>query len=410
MRAQLRTDFHDSAQLQPNLRAFYAFMFAAVLVFFINGLLTPSALSQNPGALALYCGLFALHTGLHWASLYLNGTSATAARLRRAYFVVQGLLTLSIMLVSRLSLEASLMVGLLAEAAGMLEDLRHLALAVLFYVATSLGGVALIGDWPHGLDTLGTIAPWALFVMLAVRVFVNELKATQQAQTLLVELEQAHQKLAEYAEEVETLTLQNERQRMARELHDTLAQGLAGLVLQLEALEANLAQHNLEKATAITVQAKSRARASLQEARNAITDLRAFPTDPASLLRLIREEAERLSSTSGLRYELHVPPELSLPAQTSTHLWLFAREGLANIARHAHATQMTITLTTTNDGVWMEIQDNGCGFDPAAVAPQGHYGLLGMRERTRAAGGSLEVQSQPGAGTLLRLKLPTEHP
>jgi NarL family two-component system sensor histidine kinase YdfH len=406
VRTQIQADMRHGTQVRTNLRAFYLCTFAALLVFYIGGLIMPSALSQNPGALALFSGLFVIHAGLHWVSLSLNGSSTTAVLLRGAYFIVQGALTLSIMLVSRLPVEASLMVALLGEAAGMLQNLRHVVLLVLLYAAISLGGVALIGDWEHGLSTLSTLVPWALFVTLAVRVFVNELEARQRAQGLLNELEQAHQKLAEYAEEVETLTLQNERQRMARELHDTLAQGLAGLVLQLEALEANLKQHNLDKAGAIATQTKSRARATLQEARNAITDLRAIPNDSSHLLRLIREEAEHLAATSGLRYDLHVPPGLSLPAQTSTHLWLFAREGLSNIARHAHAARATITLALAGDDVCMEIQDDGVGFAPDSITPQGHYGLLGMRERARAACGTLEVQSRPGAGTLLRLKLP----
>jgi NarL family two-component system sensor histidine kinase YdfH len=406
VRAQIQADIRHGVQVRTNMRAFYLCTFATVFIFYIVGLITPSAHMQNLGTLALFSGLFVIHAGLHWVSLSLNGSSATSGFLRGLFFIVQGTLTLIIMLVSGLSVEASLMVALLGEAAGMLQNLRHVSLLVLLYAAMSLGGVALIGDWEHGLSTLGSLVPWALFVMLAVRVFVNELDARQRAQGLLNELEQAHQKLAEYAEEVETLTLQNERQRMARELHDTLAQGLAGLVLQLEALEANLKQHNLDKAGAIAAQAKSRARATLQEARNAITDLRAFPNDSSHLLRLIREEAEHLAATCGLHYDLHVPPGLSLPAQTSTHLWLFAREGLSNIARHAHATQVTITLALTDDDVCMEIQDDGIGFTPDGIAPRGHYGLLGMRERARAASGTLEIQSRPGAGTLLRLKLP----
>ena len=406
MRADVQADIRFSAQIRGNLRAFYGFTFAAVLFFFAGGLIAPSALSQKPGALALFCGLFVIHAGLHWLSLSLNGPSGVSAVLRWVYFILQGALTLFIMLVSRLPLEASLLVALLGQASGVLQDLRQLGALVLLYAATSLGGVALIGDWDHGLSTLSALAPWALFVMLAVRVFVSELGATQRAQTLLHELEQAHQKLAEYAEQVETLTLQNERQRMARELHDTLAQGLAGLVLQLEALEANLKQHNMNKAEAIAAQAKFRARATLQEARNAISDLRAFPADPSYLIRSIREEAERLAATSGLHYELHAPPDLALPAQTSTHLWLFAREGLSNISRHAHATQITMTLAVEDNWVCMEIQDNGMGFDPHAIDSQGHFGLLGMRERARAAGGAFEVHSQAGAGTLLRLRLP----
>ena len=132
----------------------------------------------------------------------------------------------------------------------------------------------LIGGWQLVPTWLGTAVVMMVFVLIYVLMFMRQMSARQEAQTLLAELETAHRQLAEYAQEVETLTLEAERQRMARELHDTLAQGLAGLILQLEGLEAHLERGNLAKVVEIAAQAKGRARSTLAEARQAIGDLR----------------------------------------------------------------------------------------------------------------------------------------
>jgi NarL family two-component system sensor histidine kinase YdfH len=98
--------------------------------------------------------------------------------------------------------------------------------------------------------------------------------AREQVQEIAAELEKANQQLSQYAAQVEDLTISNERQRMARELHDTLSQGLTGIILQLEAIEAHLSNERIDKAKAIVSNAKLQARAALADARNAIDDLR----------------------------------------------------------------------------------------------------------------------------------------
>ena len=234
---------------------------------------------------------------------------------------------------------------------------------------------------------------------------MRQLTARAESQKLLEELQEAHAQLAEYAQQVETLTLEAERQRMARELHDTLAQGLAGLVLQLEALEASLERDNMQQALNITGQAKERARTTLADARRAIDDLRS--TDAATA-EAVSREVERFTTATGIPCRLDLPPQLNVSQRRGEHLLRFVSEGLANVASHAQATQVWLSLAEEDSRLQIQIRDNGRGFDPHDTVAAGHYGLLGLRERARLAGGELAVASEPGAGTTLSLTLPLQ--
>jgi NarL family two-component system sensor histidine kinase YdfH len=247
----------------------------------------------------------------------------------------------------------------------------------------------------------------AVFVIVYVAMFNRQANARAHAQALLLELETAHRQLSEYATQIEDLTRSAERQRMARELHDTLAQGLAGLILQLEALQAFLERGDTHKAVLIAGQAEDRARAALAQSRQAIDDLRAQA--PSALIEYIRAEAERFSAATGIPCTLRLTNMLPLSTTQQEHARRLVSEGLSNIARHARASHTSISLDALDGAALLQICDDGIGFEPAAVIGQaGHYGLLGLRERARLAGGKLEVVSAAGKGTTLNLKLPLE--
>jgi NarL family two-component system sensor histidine kinase YdfH len=243
-----------------------------------------------------------------------------------------------------------------------------------------------------------------LFVVVYVVLYGRQAQARAHAQQLLAELESAHLQLAEYAARVEELTLTSERQRMARELHDTLAQGLAGLILQLEAANAHLANGHTERAQSITQQAVSRARATLADARRAIDDLRAGQTAPRALDQALRDQAAHFSDATGIpcALDMSLPPDL--PDVASEYAVRAVTEGLTNIARHSQARHARVRVAADEKDLIVEVSDDGRGFDPAAI-PTGHYGLLGLRERARLAGGNLEINSTRGSGTTLRLRL-----
>ena len=197
---------------------------------------------------------------------------------------------------------------------------------------------------------------------------------------------------------------------MARELHDTLAQGLAGLILQLEAADSHLERGNPAKAQAVVQQATQRAKATLREARRAIQALRSSALEHESLVEALGREVESLAETTGVRTTFRVagePPEVAPEAAQS--ILRIVQAALSNIARHAQADQATVLLTEHGGRLRVTIQDEGMGFDVGeALGGLGCFGLAGMHERAERLGGTLCVESEPGQGTSVTLELGEE--
>jgi NarL family two-component system sensor histidine kinase YdfH len=385
------------------VRPFYWMLLLVLAVLYAVSLADSPAL-RAPLRFIPFTVLMLAHAGLHWIGPYLT----TRRRWLFPYFILQGALVVAITWIAPSQrLLAGLYLALIAVATGVIEDVRLSAAVVTGYLALSAVNFAALRGWNAIPDWLIFVAPMAFFMMVYVTTFIRQAQARMRAVNLLSELEIAHRQLAEYADKVESLTLTTERQRMARELHDTLAQGLAGLILQLEALEGYLGQGDHATAALIATQARDRARAALSEARQAIDDLRLWPALTESLPEAIREEAQRFSSATGIPCAVTLPPNLALPAPTAEHALRCITEGLTNIARHARASHASVFITILDGSALIQVQDNGTGFDPSIVVEQaGHYGLLGLRERARLAGGTLEVKSASGAGTTLSLCLP----
>jgi two-component system NarL family sensor kinase len=200
-----------------------------------------------------------------------------------------------------------------------------------------------------------------------------------------------------------------ERNRLAREIHDTLAQGLSGIALQLETADALLDAGAEPERVALAVrQALDLARASLKEARRSVLDLRAAPLEGRSLVEALSALAQEWQAQAGapLAFEV-VSGHRPLPVRIEMGLYRIAQEALANVTRHAGASQVMLRLVTTPGLVRLTIEDNGRGFDPARV-PAGRYGLIGLNERAKLLGGTLRLDSSPGAGTCLEVEIPLE--
>ncbi len=210
-----------------------------------------------------------------------------------------------------------------------------------------------------------------------------------------------------------------ERNRLAREIHDTLAQGLSAIALQLETADALLegaapseADHPpaLTRVQTFVRQALKLARSNLDEARRSVLDLRAAPLEGRTLSAAL----ETLAKTGPLAKQLQVDFNLTgddrpLPLHIEAGLFRIAQEALANVARHAQAGRLMMDLTIMPDAVRLTIEDDGQGFDPAAI-PQGHYGLVGVNERARLMGGDLHLESCPGVGTKMIVTAPLGDP
>lgn len=199
-----------------------------------------------------------------------------------------------------------------------------------------------------------------------------------------------------------------ERARLARDFHDTLAQGLAGIGAQLEHADAQIAEGHPASKPVRTALALSRA--SLTEARRSVHALRPGPLSTDGLLGALRSFVGSWQDQHAIPARLEVTGAVEpTDAAVQTALLRFAQEGLANIARHAGASQATITLSAVGDQLMIDIFDDGDGFDVGAVGPgdaDGGFGLIAARERLAAVGGELSIESTQGTGTTVTAIVP----
>jgi len=221
-------------------------------------------------------------------------------------------------------------------------------------------------------------------------------------------LARANDQLAHYATTLEQLTISRERNRLARELHDTLAHTLSAVAVQLEATNS-LWDHDPAEAQAMLRGALTATREGLGEARRAIHALRATPLEDLGLGLAIRGLAESVATRAGLALDVQVAEHISgLQPAVEQAVYRIADEALVNVAQHADARHLTVGLAHDDGWLTMTIADDGRGFDVTALTVEGHYGLRGMRERTRMIGGTLKIESQPGQGTAVRLRMELE--
>jgi NarL family two-component system sensor histidine kinase YdfH len=385
---------------------FYLLLLAIMVAVYVMVLVNDPAMRQA-APLILFTALMVAH-----AALRLWGFRIVQQQPRRrlvVYFLVQGGLALSIGMLAQLEgLILALYMALVGEAAGMLwPDWRALAAAASFFVVLMAVNVVLIWGAPFLLGLLPVLGLVLAFVLVYVLLYIRQVQAREEAQTLLHELEAAHRRLEAYAAQVEALSISQERQRMARELHDTLAQGLAGLILQLEAADGYLETGNQAQARTVVQQAMQRARSTLHEARRAIQALRPAVLEQGNLVDALDHEVDQFAATSRIRVTLEVsgdPP--AAPVEITLDILRIVQEALSNARRHAQAGQVVVQLANRDRVLQVVVQDDGVGFDPGeALDRPDRFGLAGMQERAERIGATLQVESGPGQGTRVVLRV-----
>jgi two-component system NarL family sensor kinase len=198
-----------------------------------------------------------------------------------------------------------------------------------------------------------------------------------------------------------------ERNRLARELHDTLAQGLAAITLRLEAADALLETGAPPvRARASVNEALDLARRTLDEARRSVLDLRATPLAGRGLAESLRTLVAEAAAPARLTAQVTVEGDArDLPPRVTIGLYRIAQEAVANTVRHAGARRIELRLAISQGQVALSIADDGRGYDPGQTPP-GRFGMVGMGERARLLGGELRVESMPGAGTRVEAVVP----
>lgn len=236
-----------------------------------------------------------------------------------------------------------------------------------------------------------------LAVGFSISFLISRLREQQRS------LEAANVQLTHHASTLEQLATSRERNRLALELHDTLAHTLSGLSVQLETIKAYweidpaMARSLLEKSLAST-------HAGLEETRRTLRALRAGPLEDLGLALALATMAKEITTRAGIA--LDMPEVIMMPPLSpdiEQCIYRVAQEALTNVAKHAKAKKVTVKLEAADSKAVLTVSDDGVGFDLAEVNETGHFGLAGMRERAQAVGGNLEVISARGQGTTIRL-------
>ncbi len=288
--------------------------------------------------------------------------------------------------------------------------------AISFTVLVSLFLFWEQTDGDTGQLNLETTLFWILITGMGIIFYLwirGIIVQSEQRKLLIQQLEETRAELAASEHRAGVLS---ERQRLAQEIHDTLAQGFTSIVMHLEAAELGLPSQG-EASSDGTVrqhidQARQTARDSLEQARRLVWELRPKSLEAASLPEALKRTGQKWAENSGIPCDVNTSGQIvALHPQVEITLLRAVQEALNNVRKHADAGEVCVTLTYFEDLVVLDVQDNGQGFDPVmAVAQstveQDNYGLIAMRERVEKLAGKLLVESTPGEGTTLVIEIP----
>jgi signal transduction histidine kinase len=350
--------------------------------------------SQSPASKVVRLSLAAALGAWYWA--FLVARSRTP---RRDVLYLVGAVGLWAPLIALDPVFLNLGFGVLAPFC--LHDLRHGAAVVLVVAA---GWIWQLTREPGAVPwpAVAAVCVFAAGTLLSVAYMGTIVRQSRERQRLIEQLQATRAELASAERQAGTLA---ERQRLARDLHDTLTQGFASVVLLLEAAEESLAlgrpvERHIE-------QALRSARDNLAESRRVVWALRPRPLTEQPLPQALEELTGRLGEETGLHAEALVTGTARpLPAHMEEALLRIVQEALANVRKHAAAARVTLTLSFLDDVTMLDVHDDGVGFDHAATVAAGGLGLRAMAERVAALGGSLAVESAPGEGTTIAVEVP----
>lgn len=279
---------------------------------------------------------------------------------------------------------------------------RLAVVAVVLMNATAV--LTALAKGAAGADLAAPVAAAALTTVFSIAfgTWINRIiDQSRERAELIEQLERTRAELAEVSMQAGVLA---ERDRLASEIHDTIAQGFTSIVMLVQATEAVLGEDIVRARKQLELIGRT-ARENLAEARALVAGLAPAPLATASLADALARLADRAGEESGLTAEFSTTGE-PRPAGTSAEVVLLrvCQEALANVRRHAFARSVLVTLSYQDDGVRLEVSDDGAGFDPDQ--PTSGYGLRGMRARVSEVGGKLTVRSAAGAGTTLTAEVP----
>lgn len=275
---------------------------------------------------------------------------------------------------------------------------RRLMLGVCVTMWLALVVSMLISAGPGAAAVLGMFfLAGIVFVVVITQLAVKEQRARAEVERLLSELKDANDKLREYANQVEEVATLTERNRLAREIHDSLGHYLTVVIVQIEAATAVM-ETDRERSLDGLRKAQALAQKGLAEVRRSITALRS-PHSLIESLDTLFEEC-RVSGVSAEFQLIGTPRKLSPSAELT--LYRAGQEGLTNVRKHSRANTATVTLDYSGDQVWLVVRDEGIGSNQ----PEKGFGLVGVNERVQLLGGEVRITTAPDKGFSLEVGLP----
>jgi signal transduction histidine kinase len=317
-----------------------------------------------------------------------------------AYIYVAGLIALS-SAASAAAPESALVLFALCPQCFMISRWQLASVAVvLLNVAPAL-------RFLHGAHGAGSIVSFVLWTVVTITFSIffglwieRIIEQSSERRELIQQLEATRAELASVSREAGVLA---ERERLAAEIHDTLAQGFTSILMLLQAAEPRIGPDPAEARRQVGLAVRT-ARENLAEARALVAAVPPAALGDSSLDEAVRRLSDRLGEELDVDTECIVSGEpRRLAARSEVILLRAAQEGLANVRKHAKATRVGIELAYGTTAVRLHVRDDGKGFDPGRA---NGFGLRGMRERAAQVDGTLDVRSAPGAGTTITVEVP----
>jgi signal transduction histidine kinase len=317
----------------------------------------------------------------------------------RLYLAIQTVIVPALMLVEPdVDYFAILYIPLCAQAMFVLARLEAIRWVGAFTGLMTIGLLAT-QDWPKSL-TLVLLYGSGYFFVAAYAA------ARHRTETLLTELQEAFRRLETYATQIKALAVVEERNRLARDLHDSVTQALYGLTLCAEAARRQVAAGQIDAANGQLRDLGETAQRALQEMRLLIFELRPPVLEQEGLAAALQARLQTVEGRVGLATTLVVEGDRRLPPTVEAELDRIAQEALNNALKHARAHHIAVHLRQGEHTVSLEIADDGTGFDPTEARTRGGLGLRGMAERAARVDGHLAVESAPGRGARIRAEVP----
>jgi signal transduction histidine kinase len=332
-------------------------------------------------------------------------TSGSVLRAHLYLALQTSLIFLASLLFYELDFFALLFMPLCGQAMFLLPRRQGLAWLGILIVVSAAGLIIQFGGLSQAISFIILYSAALVFVAAFVIMVQQANESRRHSEQLLSELQDAHQQLQIYAGQAEELAVANERTRLARDLHDSVAQTLYGLTLQAEAASRKLAAGQDEAVQAHLQAIREDARQTLQETRLLIFELRPPILEEAGLAAAFKARIDSVEARGGTAVRLDLQEMPGLDPMLEMGLYRIAQEALNNIAKHASATQLDVRLAQHEGMILLAIADNGCGFDPDTL-PNGRAGLRGMAERVAQMKGTLQIKSAPGQGTTIHVEVP----